>query len=226
MAAKTKRTVDLILNLAIVLSTVLAVGVYFFSGPDALGSTGTGCFKYFTTDSNILAAAASLVYLVFLVRKVLYPEAKIPHAVMTFKYVGTVAVTITLLTVVFFLAPVSCMKGGLGNFFWFFQGNTFALHFSTPVLALISLLFFEGEDGYSFRDSLYTLLPTVVYSVVYLILVVFVRVWTDWYGFTFGGKNALAPVSMAAMYLVTLGVAAALRKLKRSGDEHSKGEKR
>lgn len=217
MNAKTRNRLDFFLNLAILLSTAAAVGYYFVSGPDVLGSTGSGCLKYFTTDSNILAAIASAVFLFYNVKRWNNPAYRIPHAVLIFKFVGTVSVALTFLTVLFFLAPVGCASGGAENFFFFFAGNVFVLHFSTPVLAILSFVLFERERevALSRRTALWGLLPTVVYSVVYLVLVVFVKVWTDWYGFTFGGKLYVIPFSMIAMYVATFGIAAALLWLRR-----------
>ncbi len=60
---------DIIINIVIVISTVLATVLYFFGGPDNLGSQGVDCFKYFTTDSNIVAAVASLLYIMVIVVK-------------------------------------------------------------------------------------------------------------------------------------------------------------
>ncbi len=215
MNQKKKNLTDLVLNALIVISTVLSVGSYFFSGPDLLGSVRSGCFKYFTTDSNVLAAAASLAFLYFNIRKLSHPEEKLPKWVLIFKFTGTVSVAITLLTVVFFLGPTAAVHGGMKAYFRFFEGNTFALHFSTPVLAIVSLLFFETEGTLTKKDVLFGLLPTVVYSFVYLVLVVFVKVWFDWYGFTFGGKLFMAPVSMIVMYLATFAVSVVLAKLRR-----------
>lgn len=213
MNRKRQNLIDLILNLLILLSTIAAVGVYFVGVPDVLGSSGTGCFKYFTTDSNILCAISSAVMLIYNCRRLKDPSAVIPEWVSVFKFVGTVSVAVTLTTVVFFLAPVASIKGGIAQFFFFFEGNIFALHFSTPVLAIISVALFEKEPPLPRRASLWSLLPTVVYSVVYLVLVVFLKIWDDWYGFTFGGKLFLAPIAMIAMYLLTLALAALLRKL-------------
>ena len=211
---KKELVTDLVFHILIVLSTVIAVVLFFYSGPDALGSTGVGCFKYFTTDSNVMMALASLVCIFFETGMLRDPGKKMPGWVLTLRFAGTVSVAVTLLTVVFFLAPVSCMQGGIRNFLFFFEGNTFALHLSTPLLAIVSFLFFSGKEKISFVKSLWNLTPTVVYSVVYLIFVVFVRIWYDWYGFTFGGHNELAPVSMLAMYLVTLGISEALRRIR------------
>lgn len=211
MKAKNKNRLDLILNIAIIVSTLVATGVYFVSGPDALGSQKTACFRYFTTDSNVLVALTSIVMLVYNIRKNRVPETEVPRWALIFRYVGVTSVTITLLTVVFFLAPMAAMRGGLAGYFRFFEGNTFALHFSTPVIAIVAFCLLEKDRKLTVKDSLWALLPTVIYSIVYLVLVVFVKVWTDWYGFTFGGKTVMIPVSMIAMYLLTFGVANALR---------------
>ena len=215
MNKKTVNCIDFILNLVILLSTIWAVGYYFVGGPDVLGSTGTGCFKYFTTDSNVLVALTAAVLLFFNIRRFKNPDAPIPKWAMILKFTGTVSVTITLLTVVFFLAPTSYLKGGWESFLFFFKDNIFALHLSTPVIAIIALIFFEKEPKFRFRDCLWGLLPTVIYSVVYLVLVVFVKIWTDWYGFTFGGKLFMIPVSIIAMYLVTLLVSWVLHLLRK-----------
>lgn len=213
MNTKNKNILALILNILVILCTAAAIGVYFVSGPDVLGSQAAGCFKYFTTDSNVLVALTSIVMLVFNIRKVRDPETVVPRWALLFRYVGVTSVTITLLTVVFFLAPVAAIRGGFANYFRLFEGNTFALHLSTPVMAILGFCLLERDRKLTVRDSLWALLPTVVYSIVYLVLVVFVKVWTDWYGFTFGGQTVMIPVSMITMYLVTWGVANVLRVL-------------
>ena len=216
MKHRTKNIIDLILNLVIVISTLLAVGCYFVLGPDILGSVGADCFKYFTTDSNILVAIVAVIMLIFNVRRIKDPNASLPKWVILFKYVATVSVTITLLVVVFFLAPMGYARGGIKTFLFYFKDNIFALHLSTPVISIISFALFEKDHKLSTRDSLWALIPTVVYSVVYLVMVVFVKRWTDWYGFTFGGKVFMIPVSMIGMYLVTFLVATALRKIRKA----------
>ena len=215
MKAKTYRLIDLIFNIVIFLTTAWAVVYYFYSDPDILGSTRTACFRYFTTDSNVLEAVAAAVVCVVRVLQLKSPDRKMPAWVTVLRFTGTAAVALTLLTVVFFLAPVSCISSGIGTVPFYFAGNVFVLHLSTPVLAILSLILFDREGEITRLRSLWALLPTVVYSIVYLVLVVFVKVWYDWYGFTFGGKLYFAPVSMIAMYAVTYGIAWVLRKLRR-----------
>ena len=209
--AKEKNTLllDLICNGVIVLTTVWAIAMFYRTGPDLLGSTGSGCFRYFTTDSNVLAALAALILFCAELRLLRHPEAAVPRWVMALKFVGTVAVTITFLTVLFFLVPLAHW-----NFAGFFSGNVFVLHGSTPVLCILSFLLLEQKPSLRRRCILLALLPTLVYSVVYLVMVVFVERWYDWYGFTFGGQYQLIPLVLIVMYAFTLVLAWAEWKIR------------
>lgn len=191
-----KKQVEVILHWVIVVTTIIAVCIYFIGGPDILGSKGAQCFKYFTTDSNILAALASVMILVCT------RAGKRPKWVEVFFFVSTVAVSITLFTVLFFLAPSGVMN--THNFltaFKFFKGNAFVLHFSTPVLALIVYIFGNSDYLLPKKGVPVGIISVVIYSIVYLILVVILEVWRDWYGFTFGGHKEVTPIVMLCMYL-------------------------
>lgn len=204
-----KYTADVFLNILILLSTGWAVLMYFIGEPDILGSHDVACFKYFTTDSNILAAIGSLVWLIC--RMSGRPS---PRWVTVFKFVGTVAASVTLLTVVFFLAPMAAIRGkGLATAALFFTGNVFVLHFSTPVLAIISTLLLERDEQITRTQSMLGVLPTLVYGVVYLIMVV-TNVWNDWYGFTFGGRYGLIPLVFGVMLAFCLGLSLIERRIK------------
>lgn len=218
MKNKTKvgaNVADLILNVLIVLSTVWAMRYYYVAGPDPLGSVGNGCFKYFTTDSNILVGIAALIMLIFNIARLFKPDAVMPRWVSVLKYAGTSAVALTMLTVVFFLGPVCAISGGLHGYLRMFEGNTLVLHLTTPLIAIISFIFFERDNSFGLGDCLIASLPSYIYSIVYFALVVCFKVWTDWYGFTFGGKYYMIPVSLIVMYLATFGISAALKKLRR-----------
>lgn len=204
--------ISLILNITIVLSTIFAVGSYFTSDPDILGSTRGGCFKYFTTDSNVLCAVSALILCFFEVKQLFADQFVIPKWAVILKFTGVVSVTVTLLTVIFFLAPVSCLKGGWSNFLFYFKGNVFALHLFTPILAIISFVCFEKTVHLVAADLFWALIPTILYSFIYLYMVVFTHKWHDWYGFTFGGKLYMVPVSLVGMYLATWGIAWMLMK--------------
>ena len=215
MNTKRRNLIDFILNLAIVLSTVWAVRYYYIGGPDPLGSVGKGCYKYFTTDSNILVGIAALVMLLFNIARFFKPDARMPKWVSVLKYAGTSAVALTLVTVVLFLGPFSAVKGGLHGYLRMFAGNTLALHLTTPLLAIVSFIFFERDNEFSLGDCLIASLPAYVYGVVYFTLVVCLGVWTDWYNFTLGGKDWVIPIALVVMFLAASGISALLKKLRR-----------
>lgn len=207
---------DFIFNLLIVLSTVWAVRLYYIGGPDALGSTGSTSLKYFTTDSNILVAVASLVMLLFNIARFFKPDTVMPKWVSVLKYAGTSAVALTFLTVVFFLGPVFSIGVGIKGYLRMFEGNILALHLTTPLLAIISLIFFERDNSFKLSDCLIASLPSYIYSLVYFTMVVCLKKWTDWYNFTLGGKTYMIPVALIVMYLATFGVSVLLKKLRRN----------
>ena len=216
MSKRTANIFDTVINLGIVLCTVAAVGYYFVPGLPAYGLTGTTCFRYFTTDSNVLLGITCLIMLVFNIRNLIHPEKSIPRAVYLIKLVGTVSTTVTMLTVVFFLGPMAAAKGGIHSYLNFFRTNVFVLHLSNPVLAIVSFLFFEKSGRFDLRSTLWTLSPTVVYSLVYLTEVIFTHKWPDFYGFTFGGNYSVAPISLIVMYLVTWVIGLVLNRLKKA----------
>lgn len=208
---------DRFVNFVIVLSTSWAVLMYFIGEPDILGSHDVQCFKYFTTDSNILAALGSLIYLLYSLSGQETSKRPVPQWVSVFKFVGTVAATITLLTVVFFLVPMGILRSkGFGSIPLFFKGNVFVLHLSTPVLAIISTLLLETDDTITKKQALWGVAPSAVYGLVYLVMVVFVKRWNDWYGFTFGGKYQYIPVVMLVMFLFCLGISLTECRLKKA----------
>lgn len=215
MKNKTRNFIDFILNLLIVISTVWAVGDYYVSGPDALGSVGNTCLKYFTTDSNILVGVAALIMLIYNIARFAKPDAVMPKWVSVLKYTGTSAVALTLLTVVFFLGPVFAIMKGPAGYRLMFEGNTLILHLTTPLLAIISLLFFEKDNKFSKGDCLIACLPSFIYSIVYFTMVIVLKQWNDWYNFTLGGKTFMIPVALVSMYLATFAISALLRKLRK-----------
>ena len=100
-------TVDRILNVFIALLTLLLVLGFFRKDGKWEPERGKFALRFFTTQSNILVAAASL-----LTALALSSEGTIPRWIWTLKYIGTAAVTVTMLTVLLFLAP-SFGKGAL-----------------------------------------------------------------------------------------------------------------
>ena len=176
-------------------------------GVDALTATGLISLKYFTVLSNLLLGAASLVYAVYMVRY-LRGGHLVPQWAHRLKFAATVAVTVTLMTVLLFLGPTM-------GYAAMFAGVNLWLHLVLPVLGIAEFVFFDIQRDLSFKESLFGVAPVVLYGVFYvgniLINGVGVRPLTnDWYGFTMFGMQLL-PVVLLMMVIATWVFAIALR---------------
>ncbi len=121
--------------------------------------------------------------------------APLPLWALAFKYAGTCAVTVTMLTVLCFLCPVS------GN--WkelLLESVDMMLHLVIPLLALVSFIFFEKTAMPAWMIAL-GVLPVVLYGILYCRKVVFApedKRWDDFYGFNRKGKWLLSCFLMLA----------------------------
>ena len=185
------------LNALIALVTAVLLAAFFFKDGRWDEARGRSAMRFFTTQSNLLCALAALLMCIF-------PQSR---RVWGLKYIGTAAVTVTMLTVFLFLAP-SIGKGGLRQLL---KGADFFLHLITPVLAIVSFCAFERR-GMDFGTALLGMLPVVIYGPWYLYKIRFApegKRWEDFYGFN---KSGRWPVSFAMMvigtFLVCMGLMA------------------
>lgn len=151
-------------------------------------------FRYFTVQSNAFCAAASLLLVCF-------PQA---GWAWTLKFIGTAAVTVTMLTVLCFLGPLY----GYRNLF---RGADLWMHLVNPLLALVSFCGFERR-GLGFPLLLTGVLPVLIYGAFYFYKIRFApaeKRWEDFYGFNRGGRWYVSiPAMLTAALLICLGLAA------------------
>ncbi len=163
-----------------ILNYILAVSVFaswlwmvfgFRSGNYA--ATGLRSLRYFTVLSNLLEGFASVYYIYA------YKTRKITHSLLRLKYVAMIALMVTFLVVVVFLGP-------LMGYPMMYVGANLWFHLLIPLLALAEFLILDQEE-YTRTDTLYTLIPLLLYGFGYLtnILVngVGVHSANDWYRF-------------------------------------------
>ena len=118
---------DIILNLLIFLITAALIFSLFRKDGQWTPDNARGAFRFFTVQSNTLCAVVSLITAVTAL------AGGIPQWAWTLKYIGTAAVTVTMLTVIFFLAPsigkdwYDALLKGASNLF---------MHLLTPLMAL------------------------------------------------------------------------------------------
>ena len=140
--------------------------------------------RYFTVQSNLFCAVAALCMC-------LAPEAA---WAWWLKYVGTAAVSVTMLTVLLFLGP------SMGSYKPLLSGGDLFMHLLTPVMAIVSFCVFERRELAS-PAALAGMLPVVAYGIYYaykLFAAPEGRRWEDFYGFNKGGHWR---ISMCAMFL-------------------------
>ncbi len=193
------KKLNIVSNILITLLVLAAVIWMFFSvnteGSSLLAS-GFECFKFFTVDSNVLMGIASLLSLIFILIK------KESVFISVFKYIATASVTLTFLTVMFYLGPVFGMLSML-------QGPNSLMHLVIPVIAIVHLLFVEPKlKEHKKRYILFSVIPMMVYGVIYLINVAanngYGNVNYDWYFFgSFGiGIGFLMYIGMLGFSII------------------------
>ena len=194
-------TADWFLNILIALITLIIVVSFFRKEGQWVPERGKFALRFFTTLSNMLCAAACLLTALAI------NAGGIPEWIWMLKYIGTAAVTVTMLTVLFFLAP-SFGKGALKVLL---SGTDLFMHLITPLLALVSFCVFE-KRGMTFCQSLWGMLPVVLYGPVYLYKILFAlpeKRWDDFYGFNKQGKWPIAFAMMGlGTFLICMGIMA------------------
>lgn len=146
-------------------------------------------FRYFTVLSNLLCAAASACV------ALAWCFGALPKWVVLFKYVGTVAVCVTLVTVFAFLAPTS------GEWKKLLSGPDLFWHLICPLLAAASFCAFE-HTRFGFGWVLLGVSPVILYGAFYLYRVLLLpegRRMDDFYGFNKNGKWYLSVCLMTLM---------------------------
>ena len=191
-------TVDIIINLLIF---VITAGIIFrFSRKDGQRAPEQlrFVFRFYTTQSNVLCAVSALLMAVFTL------TGNVPEWVWLLKYIGTAAVTVTMLTVFFFLAP-SIASIGKNWVEILLTGSDIFMHLLTPLMALVSFCVFE-KRGMTFPQCLLGVLPVVLYGPLYLYKILYApeeKRWDDFYGFNRNGKWKIA---FCALLLGTVAI--------------------
>lgn len=214
---KTKTIIAVFLNGLIVIFTAYCMSRFFTVGGDGnMAVMNTRCFQYFTVDSNLLAALASL--LLMLGQIACLRGGNPPHPVfLILKHVGTTAVGVTFFT-------VFCFLGTLYGYRSMIAGVNLFMHLLTPLLAMLGFCLLEKQPELRFRSVFLGLIPTMLYGIVYVMLVVFQKRWLDFYGFNIGGHWKL---SCCLMLLATFFISLGLWALRRAAaGKHAKDAKK
>ena len=165
---------------------------------------GIRTFCMFTVNSNILCAAAMAMVIPYTMDGLRTHNYYLPRWIVDVVYAGVTAVALTFLVSLFVLSPV---KG----FVLIFTGSRFFLHGVCPILAVIAFCFFMTQKDLRIWDSLFALIPVLIYAGVYLVMVVVIGEenggWNDFYGFaTHIPWWAAAAAIMPLTFLIATGI--------------------
>lgn len=180
------RTASVIINAVIFVATFAIVISHFRKDGVWQLSHGLKQFRYFTVLSNTFCAIAALLMAISQI------GGNVSRTVFLLKYLGTVSVTLTFLTVLLFLAPSQ------GGFAQWFGGDFFYVHLAGPLLAIASFCLLEKRPM-RLGTAMLGLVPMLLYGAVYVYKVILApedERWEDFYGFN---RNGMWPVSGLAM---------------------------
>ena len=184
-----RRIISLLLNLLIAILVLLA-WLYMSLTVDRHGrfsAEGLWNLRYFTVISNVMQGIASLLTVPRLLRK-----KPLSQALVRFRFMATVSVSLTFFTVLLFLGPVFGFDG-------MYDGANFWLHLIVPVLAMVDFCAVDRNEKVQFKDTLFAILPILLYGFLYVGNIVVNGIGkgtdtNDWYGFAVWGPKSAAVV--------------------------------
>lgn len=217
-----REKLSIIFNCLIFIFTLFAtismiIGFKFMGQLEVLSERNFKSFKYFTVDSNVFAGLISLAYLIYKLTPAGKKQATLPRAFYILKLAASTGVTLTMMVTVFFLAPSSH-----GNFLHYFMNSNFFMHLITPLLCIISFIFFEASEPVKLASTIPGILPMLLYSFYYTPNILLhldngkVDRAYDWYNFLAGGVNTIwfvIPLLYGVTWLFAFGLWALNRKL-------------
>lgn len=174
-------SISFLINMVIFVVTCFLVFQFFREDGQWNLGRARRAFRYYTTQSNVLCAISALCMCFF-------PDALWAYYL---KIIGTAAVTVTMLTVIFFLSH-------LYGFKVLFEGSDLFMHLLTPLMALFSLILFERR-GISLGAAFMGMIPVALYAPLYLYKIVYApekKRWEDFYGFNQKGMWRISYVLM------------------------------
>ena len=167
-----------ILDTLIILCVAYGTWLMLTQGGDGTGlkSSGLENLKYYTVLSNLFCGIVAFAEMVaYICRKVEFDFTML-------KFMGATVAGLTAVIIAAFLQPTYPDID-------MYQGSNLWFHLIVPVIAVVECIFTaDGASKISFRRTLFTMIPSAVYGLFYIINILIRGVGTwphsnDWYGF-------------------------------------------
>lgn len=126
--------------------------------------------KFFTIDSNILMAGMALAVIILIALKKANKIKTIDKSVYLVNLVTTTGVTLTMLITIFVLVPMSIVIHEQEYTpLVLLTGSNLFFHIICPAIAIVAYLcFFKTKENIKLVETLYPLIPVVIYSIFYM----------------------------------------------------------
>lgn len=193
-----KKYKNLFFNFLIVVLVLISVYLMFTTSDGIIKGSKLKALRYFTVQSNIFMGVSSFISLYYL----LFKKDKYPTWITILKLMSTTCLTLTFLTVMFYLGP-------LMGFNMVFLGANLYMHLFIPVISIITFIFIEPKVGLKFKFNFFSTIPSGTYGTIYIIcLIAFndfgnIDGW-DWYAFGSLGLG-IGFVMLIGLNLVAFG---------------------
>lgn len=168
-ANKIRTLVGIVINL--ILLGLETYCIYTFIDLAVRGVTNR--FMFYTNISNTVIGIISLINIVFLNKMFIKGNNEYPQVLSIIKYIGITMTTLTFFVILFSI-PIYGLDRAYGK-------DKIITHLIAPSLVAISYLFFEEKTEFKWKYTLLALLPTLIYTIVYITNVVFLKTWKDIY---------------------------------------------
>ena len=200
-----------ICSLVIVLTFVavaLSLTDFFETGSS---EAGMGTLKMFTTLSNIAAAFSAAMCLPFQIDGLRRDRYRLPSWIVIVMYAGTVGVFLTFFSAI---TIISIYQGFVKTMF---TRSSLFLHTINPILITVLFVLVISDTRIKFSHSMISMIPIVIYAIVYFIMVFVVKAWKDHYH-----TNSVMPwpLSLLLMMSISFGVTQLIRFLHNLTNKH------
>ena len=201
MKIKVKKILSI--SFTLIATALSLVGIALYVNEYVLTDTGlVSPYLPFTLNSNIFLAIVGLIFLI--AGSIFMLENKpLPQWLIQLKLAAVTAISVTLITVVTFLAPVWGINDtNIVNY----QGANLFLHVLAPAVAIIGFILFDVETKIKWRWTWCSVLPVLIYGGVYAGLIFGMQdTKFDIYNFVHeGNENSVKMVRMAIAIAIML----------------------
>lgn len=185
---------------------------YALNLTNALGrdaeNVGMRTLRMFTTLSNLLVITAAFLSIPYQIEGLRKNNYHLPIWIVTILYMGTTGVVLT------FVTAITAISAFQGFYTAMLAETNLFLHTINPIIAFLLFTLVNDDHTVGFKHSIIAMIPMMLYSVAYLILVFIVGSenggWTDHYNFD---KVLPWPITLVVMYSLCFGVSTLLRFL-------------